>query len=79
MIPARLLPMLRGVTPDLFLAGIGVVLWEEPTCTITTGITMASNTISSDVTMNENDGDWNVTMPSNSIAEDVGIGYGNQG
>ena len=42
--------------------------WIEPTCTITTGITMPANTI-----------ETGITMPANTITVNVGMGCGNQG
>ena len=58
--------------------GIGTSSWTDPTCTITTGVTMAGNTVATDVTMAANSATWNVTMPASSVTEDVGMGCGNQ-
>lgn len=60
---------------DIFRAGIYAAgIWrglgtsyEEPTCTITAGITMAANSIAT-----------GITMDANSIADGIGMGCGNQ-
>lgn len=52
--------------------------WADPTCTITTGVTMASNSISAGLTMASSSLATDIIMPANSAAEDVGMGCGNQ-
>jgi len=55
-----------------------VRFWTDPTCTITTAITMPANTVSGDVTQTANTMNTDITMPANSATEDVGMGCGLQ-
>ena len=40
----------------------GIDTWTEPTCTITTGITMTANVIDDDITMTETEITTNIGM-----------------
>ena len=55
-----------------FLATLGysssAVTWTDPTCTITTGVTMTANEINA-----------GITMTANSVTTNIGMGCGNQG
>jgi len=56
-----------------------VRFWTDPTCTITTAITMPANSVTTDVTRGGNTITDNVTIGTDTIAIDVGMGCGNQG
>lgn len=50
-------------------AGVGVESdWTDPTCTITTGVTMTANEINA-----------GITMTANTMTTNIGMGCGNQG
>ncbi len=60
-------------------SGILVVeAWTDPTCTITTDVTMPGNSVTTDVTRPGNTLTDDVTMATDSITDDVGMGCGLQ-
>ncbi len=58
--------------------GIGEDAWTDPTCSITTNVTMSANTLTANVTMASNSITTDVTMSANSLTANVGMGCGNQ-